>query len=174
MGDLVVSGWLPTNVKVLRQTFAAGALPVRENVVRLVFHADSFAAANLAYPTNGIPLPGPALVGLQRIDYVIPICPLIDARAAATNFQRYGYVWGAYLPCGGISGATSARGPISMRLLVGVPKVSGSGATDFAGTNPSLGTRSHFREATTDIGASNISPTAGPAGYITYAVFGEM
>lgn len=171
MADMTVSGWdQATACKVVRRArlWPGGA----EYVVKLNFLVNSWAAGR--YPSNGIPLPKASQVGLTRIDYVIPICPLIDNRSSVTTFVRHGFQWGAHLPCGGVSGVTSARGPITMRVIAGIPKPSGSNATDFSGTNPSLGARSHFRESITDHLASQYGATAVAAYLYTYAVFGEL
>lgn len=175
MANITASGWQASALTVLRSSAGAGSRTGRENLVKIQFFSDDHGAG--LYPSNGIPAPGPSLVGLRKIDYVIPISPLFSNRSPVTTYgvsDRKCFMWGVYIPSQGVSGATSAAGGLSMRLVGGIPLASGTGDPTWAGAAPSFADRAYLRELTTDISASQLAPTTAAAHLVGYAIFGEI
>lgn len=176
MVDITATGWQASALTVLQSFAGAGARTGRENLVQIKFYPDDHTGARV-YPSNGIPAPGPSLVGLREIDYIIPLSPLFSLRGPVTTYgvsDRKCFMWGVYHPSKSASGVTSLSGGYTFRVVGGVPLASGTGDPTWAGANPSFGLRAMLRELTTNIAASQLAPTTAAAGLIGYAIFGEL
>lgn len=117
MVDMTASGWYPSNVQVLRSWRPWGPRGQRQNLVELQLNATNFNGGAACYPTNGIPAPGPTLVGLREsIEYIIPISAFQRVSGAGQpSLPARALQWGCQPPTYGVSGGTVTN-PVKIRV----------------------------------------------------------
>lgn len=118
MVDMTVSGWYPSNVQVLRSWRPWGPQGLRHALVELQMLATNFAAGAACYPTDGIPAPGPTLVGMREsIEYIIPISPFTRVSGSGQpSLPARSIPWGCQPPTYGVSGGTVSN-PVRIRVF---------------------------------------------------------
>ena len=91
-----VSGWVPSNVQVVKAFKSWGSRNGTANLVKFQFSSEDFPGTQtyVSQPDN-FPFPAPGLVGLNHIDYVIPICPFHGTTAPFKWFE-----WSCVPPTG--------------------------------------------------------------------------
>lgn len=100
---IAASGWMASNVQVIHSAPNAQVVQLQLNAAD--FGSGTDVAAMPSAPEY-FPLPQAAMVGLQRIDYVIPLCAFHHVTRAG-RWIRWGYNPGA--PSGGSPVAGAMR-----------------------------------------------------------------
>lgn len=98
MAAFAPTDWNATDVQVLRSSRPWGVNQGREVLAKLTFHTNGASLAGLTYPSDGLPVPAPSLLGMREtVEYVIPLGPFTPAAYPASII----YPWQAMQPATG-------------------------------------------------------------------------